>query len=118
MSAQGMAATIVWTELLEALRADHPGLALPNKAGPATTKVIHKLVEGSLDNGTRKSPWVPVNHPEVDMFEVLAERVRAGEPIHITGPLDVPVGQIHLATIDKLRRETGLMVQVIYSGKL
>jgi len=58
----------------------------------------------------------PDTHTEVDLFEVLAARVRAGEPIHITGPLDGSTGQLHLATIAKLRAETGLPVRVVYSG--
>lgn len=57
----------------------------------------------------------PETHTEVDLFEVLAARVRAGEPIHITGPLDGLVGQLHLATITKLRAETGLPVRVVYN---
>lgn len=54
-------------------------------------------------------------HPEVDLFEVLAARVRASESICITGPREGPVGQIHLATISRLRAGTGLPVRVIYS---
>lgn len=57
----------------------------------------------------------PSVQPELDLIDVLAARVRAGEPIHITGPLDGPVGQVHLATISKLRTETGLPVRVIFS---
>lgn len=55
MSAQGMAETVVWTNLLEALRADHPGLVLPNNAGPETAKVIRELVEVTLNQGARKN---------------------------------------------------------------
>lgn len=54
-------------------------------------------------------------HTEVDLFEVLAARVRAGEPIHITGPLGGAVGELHLAIVSRLRSETGLPVRVIYS---
>ena len=60
----------------------------------------------------------PNTHAEVDLFEVLAARVRAGEAIHITGPLAGSVGQLHLATITKLRAETGLPVRVVYLGSL
>jgi hypothetical protein len=56
----------------------------------------------------------PKNHAEVDLFEVLATRVRAGEPIYITGSLDGTVDQHHLATIIRLRVETGLPVRVVY----
>lgn len=59
MSAQSMATTVVWTTLLEALRADHPGLILPTKAGPETTKVIRDLVEVALDKGVPKSTFDP-----------------------------------------------------------
>ena len=54
-------------------------------------------------------------HSEVDIYEVLADRVRAGEPIHINGPIDGVVGQLHLALVARLRRETGLAVRVIYA---
>ena len=57
----------------------------------------------------------PETHTDVDLLEILAERVRAGEPIHITGPLDGSVGQLHLVTIAKLRAETGLPVRVVYN---
>lgn len=57
----------------------------------------------------------PETYTEVDLLEVLSERVRAGESIHIAGPLDGSVGQIHLATIAKLRAETGLPVRVVYN---
>jgi len=53
--------------------------------------------------------------PEVDLHEILAAKVRAGEPIYITGSLDGPVGHAHLATISRLRRETGLPVRVIFN---
>lgn len=54
-------------------------------------------------------------HPEVDLHEVLASRVRTGKAIHITGPLAGPVGLLHLVTINQLRTETGLSVYVIFS---
>lgn len=57
----------------------------------------------------------PDAHSEVDLYEILVERVRAGEPIHITGPLDGSTGQLNLATIAKLRAETGLPVRVVYN---
>jgi hypothetical protein len=52
---------------------------------------------------------------EVDLFDVLAARVRAGEPIHVAGPLDEVQGQLHVALVNRLRRETGLPVQVLHS---
>ena len=56
-----------------------------------------------------------VGAPELDIFDFLAARVRAGECIHITGPLDATVGQELMATISRLRRETGAAVRVIFS---
>jgi len=56
-----------------------------------------------------------MDSPDLDLSDVLAARVRAGEPIHISGPLDGPIGLAHLATISRLRAETGLAVRVIYS---
>jgi len=58
------------------------------------------------------NPAAPV---EVDHFDVLASRVRAGEPIHIIGPLEGALGKLHLDTIHRLRSETGMPVRVIYS---
>lgn len=46
MSAKGMAATVIWTQLSAALRADFPDLDLPTSTGPAATKAIHDLAEG------------------------------------------------------------------------
>ena len=56
----------------------------------------------------------PEKHPEVDLFDVLAGRVRVGEPIHVIGKLEGPVGLLHLATIRRLRTVAGCAVQVIY----
>lgn len=57
----------------------------------------------------------PAVLPEMDLIEVHAAHVRAGESIHISGPLDGPVGLVHLVTISRLRNETGLPVRVIFS---
>lgn len=43
MSAQGMAATVIWTQLLEAMRKDFPNADLPEKAGTETAKVIREM---------------------------------------------------------------------------
>ena len=51
---------------------------------------------------------------EVDLMDALATRVRAGEPIHINGPLDGPVANAHLSMVARLRSETGMPVHIIY----
>ena len=56
-----------------------------------------------------------IENNEIDMFEVLADKVRAGEPIHVTGPLSDVVGKMHLAMVRRLRETTGLPVHVVYS---
>ena len=55
------------------------------------------------------------DHYEVDMIEPLAEKVRAGEPIHVTGPLDDVQGKLHVALVNRLREMTGMPVHVIHS---
>lgn len=52
---------------------------------------------------------------EVDMFDVFAARVRAGDPIHVSGPLDEAQARLHVALINRLTHETGRYVHVIYS---
>lgn len=52
---------------------------------------------------------------EIDLFDVLAARVRAGQPIHVTGQLDETLGRLHLAMVNRLRAETGMAVHVIHS---
>lgn len=42
----------------------------------------------------------------------MAARVRAGESMQITGPLEGSARLVHLATSNWLRRETGLPVRV------
>ena len=37
---KGLMRTALWTELLEALRADYPGVQFDNEAGPAVSRVI------------------------------------------------------------------------------
>lgn len=54
-------------------------------------------------------------YKEVDMFDVFAACVRAGEPIHVSGPLDESQARLHVALINRLTRETGRYVHVIYS---
>lgn len=53
----------------------------------------------------------------VDLDEVLADRVRAGQAIHVSGPLDEVQAKLHATTINRLMRDTGLPVTVIHSSK-
>ena len=53
--------------------------------------------------------------PEIDLFQALATKVRAGEPVHIALPASEPLLRLHLATITRLRNETGMPVHVIYN---
>ena len=53
--------------------------------------------------------------PEVDLFDVMSARVRAGEPIFIQVPFPDPLGKALLEQIERLRRETGKPVHVIFS---
>ena len=48
MSAKGMAATVIWTQLLVAMRKDFPALEIPGATGPETTKVIHEIASAIL----------------------------------------------------------------------
>ena len=70
----------------------------------------HLLLKGN-DIGTHE----PATPSEMDMFDLLAARVRAGEPIHVSGPLDDVQGRLHIAMINRLTRETGMYVRVIYN---
>ncbi|MFK4706076.1 hypothetical protein ABIC83_002915 [Roseateles asaccharophilus] len=53
---------------------------------------------------------------DINVFDMLAARVRKGEPIHVLleGPLDL-FKDAHMATISRLRKETGLPVIVSYN---
>lgn len=52
MSDTGMAATVIWTQLLKALRSDFPMLEIPDSSGPETTKVINALASAVLPPAT------------------------------------------------------------------
>ena len=43
MSAKGMTSTLIWTQLVQALKKDHPDLQLPEQAGAQTRKLIHEI---------------------------------------------------------------------------
>lgn len=51
---------------------------------------------------------------ENDMIEALEARVRAGQPIHVTGPLNDVSGKMHIAMVNRLREMTGMPVIVIH----
>lgn len=55
------------------------------------------------------------NSTEIDLFEVMAEKVRAGKPVHIEIPATEPLLRLHLGTIKRLRAKTGMPVHVIYN---
>jgi len=57
----------------------------------------------------------PDTRGEVSLFDVMAARVRAGEPIHVQVPCPAPLGAALLAQIERLTRETGKPVHVIFS---
>lgn len=42
---KGIMETVLWTELLGALRADYPGVLFESKAGPAVSRVIGSNAE-------------------------------------------------------------------------
>ena len=49
-----MAATVCWTELVQALRAD--GVDVPNRSGPAMAKWIRELVDTHMVDGEPVDP--------------------------------------------------------------
>ena len=51
---------------------------------------------------------------EIDMIEALEARVRAGQPIYVTGPLRDVSGKMHIAMVNRLREMTGMPVIVIH----
>lgn len=60
----------------------------------------------STDNGQQK---------EVDMYAHLVELVRAGKPLNVNGPMNEQQVAFHMSIIKRLRAETGMAVQVVYS---
>ena len=53
--------------------------------------------------------------PELSLNDVLTDRVRAGQPIHVSGNLDDVQAMLHAASINRLMNETGLPVTVIHA---
>lgn len=52
---------------------------------------------------------------EINLTDMLAERVRAGQPIYVAGPLGDIQAKLHATTINLLMAETGLSVTVIHT---
>ena len=52
---------------------------------------------------------------EIDMNQVMADRVRAGQPIYVAGHLDDVNAKLHAATVNRLMAETGLSVTVVHT---
>lgn len=61
---------------------------------------------GSIDTGGQK---------EVEMYSQLVALVRAGKPIYVNGQLNEQQTTLHMSVIQRLREETGMSVQVVYS---
>ena len=84
---------------------------------------------GEFDKTRREWPEAPEAvyvgadplHPEtaipgeIDMVDVLAKGVEAGQPLHVTGQLDDVQGRLHVSLVNRLRIETGKPVYVIHS---
>lgn len=51
---------------------------------------------------------------EVDLFKVMEERVRAGQPVYIGGSLAGAHGMKQLQLIERLRAVTGRAVHAIF----
>jgi len=60
----------------------------------------------AVDNGQQK---------EIDMYSQLVALVRAGKPIYVNAQLDEQQAALHMSVINRLRAETGMAVQVVYS---
>ena len=60
-------------------------------------------------------PHQPRAEEGVSIFDVLADRVRAGLPIHVLGSLDDMGARMHVVTVNRLMADTGLSVTVIHT---
>lgn len=62
---------------------------------------------------------VPANQSlsalDVTLNDVLTDRVRAGQAIYVSGPLDEIQAKLHVADINRLMVDTCMPVTVIYS---
>ncbi len=72
------------------------------------------LVGNSKEN-MPTSQDLPDPREEIDMFDVMAAKVRAGEPLHVLGQLEGGIGKLHIAMINRLKAATGMPVHVIHS---
>lgn len=52
---------------------------------------------------------------EIALFADLLARAQAGETIHVQGPISGTLAMKHIATIERLKREAGRAVCVMYS---
>ena len=57
----------------------------------------------------------PQSSAEFTLFDGMAARVRAGEPIHVLSPCAESLGRVLLAQIERLKAETGKPVHIIFS---
>ena len=58
---------------------------------------------------------VHANHPEIDLLDVLAGRVRDGLPIYVSGYLDEEKTKLHVEMINRLMTDTRMPVHVIHT---
>lgn len=79
------------------------------------TEKQRKTAEGVAEKLNEKATQIALGSREVDMFDVLAARVRSGQSIHVNGQLDDVQGKLHVALVNRLRSETGMPVHVIHS---
>ena len=82
MSAQGIAATVVWTQLLAALKTDFPDIQLPTQTGPETTKAIREIVAVAVPAGKEAIQQEHIKRLEAKLCDVdqgldVAERMLA-----------------------------------------
>lgn len=52
--------------------------------------------------------------PEIDLLDVLKQRVVEGQPIVATGTLDEPMAKTHAAMVNDLLERTGKPVTVVH----
>jgi len=55
--------------------------------------------------------------PDIDLLDVLKQRVLEGHPIVVTGTMDEPMAKMHVAIANDLRESTGKPVTVVHIPK-
>lgn len=55
---------------------------------------------------------------ELDLFDLLKNKVASGEPIYFNGPMEGAVFAMHVATVARIGKETGKAVTVVYAPNL